>query len=110
MAWWNPKSWFNTSTDPAATVALPRPPEAFLWVETDPNRSGMGIDFYSDAQVNPYEFAIKVTGLSMAEARTALVGKVLNWAAFTDEELDGIQTQNPPPTFSPDELKAKIHV
>lgn len=104
MAWWNPKSWLS-APDPEAVPVQPVLNKPFIWVALRPDSPHMGIDFYSDAPVNPFKYAIQVGGLTSIEARSDLVGKVLDWGRFTKEELDGIESGNPP-FFSHDALKA----
>lgn len=101
MAWWNPKSWFNDTPAPSPSA----PPDPFVWVALDPERPHMGIDFYSDAATNPFKYAICITGLTATEARSELVGKVLDWNKFTSVQLNAIEGGSVP-VLSHTNLKA----
>lgn len=91
MTWWNPKSWFSGAPAPedVALPELPTLPDStpFVWVQIRPENPHMGLDFYSDAEFNPYEHAIRVKDITPSEARAELVGKVLDWTRFTPEHL-----------------------
>ena len=99
MTWWNPKSWSEKSANKQEPALKPVPEFVggpFVWVEVNPERAHMGLDFYSDTSGNPFKYAIRVGGLTRERARVDLVGKVLDWNRFTPEQISAIESGNPP--------------
>lgn len=101
MAWWKLRDWFNKS-DPAEVepvtesvaalpIFVPPPDTPSVWVRLNPTSPYQGLDLYDDSFSNPYPHAILVTGLTLMEARSNLVGKVLNWTRLTPEQLDALE-------------------
>lgn len=92
MAWWNPKDWFNEKPQ-AAPTPIPNPVtppshEPGIWVRLNPEFPHQGLDHYSDSLDNPFPIALFVPNLSLEEARSRLVGKVVDWTRFTPEQLN----------------------
>ncbi len=105
MAWWNPKSWFASAPEPVAAPRHLLPERPFVWVSLRPDHPEMGLDFYADDEVNPFKYALCVKGLTAEEARSELVGKVIDWNRFTADDLAAIEAGNTP-LLSHSELKA----
>lgn len=74
-------------------LGKPDAPRVFL--KLSPDNPHQGLDHYSEDASHGFERSICVTGISAAEARLHLVGKVLDWGNLTDAQWKRIESGKP---------------
>ncbi len=84
MAWWNPRDWFNKKNAPGGS-------KPSVWVRLDPEAPHQGLDHYQESVENPWKHGMCVLGVTPDEARSNLVGKVLDWALLTRAQLEDLE-------------------
>jgi hypothetical protein len=122
MAWWNPSGWFSkkapeaspsteipverwvqaglhavenaVGVEPIPDAPIPPSNSPYVWVKVNPAAMHQGLDHYSDAPNNPFTHALLVLGIGPEEARSELVGKVLDWALLTATDLAELEARS----------------
>lgn len=62
-----------------------------VWAKVESNPHA-GFALFSDAEKNPFEKAIKITGVSVQEAKSKLCGRVIAWDEMTVEEREAVKS------------------
>lgn len=73
-----PSTWFSKSP------TVPR-----VYVGADPSHPHVGLSVFSENKIDGPSLC--VTGISLAEARLDLCGKVIDWARLTPQRADEIK-------------------
>lgn len=84
MTWYNPKTWKKKA-------ALP-----YVFFQLAPDVPFQGIDHFSANEKCIYKYAVKITGLTLDEAKAHLTGKVLDWPRLKDKHWKTIESGKPP--------------
>jgi hypothetical protein len=78
MTWYNPKTWFAPS-EPASRVH----------VAADPNHPHVGLSVFSETKLDGPSLC--VDGITLAQARIDLCGKVIDWSRMTPQQAESIK-------------------
>ncbi len=76
---WNPLSWFKKS-DPTNRV----------FVSVDPGAPHVGLSMFSEGKHNGAQVCVE--GITVAQARVDLCGKVLDWDRIAPNQLNAIRS------------------
>lgn len=80
MKWYNPKTWFGKVQQTDESV----------YVAADPSHPHVGLSVFSDTKLDGP--SLRVDGISLAEARLDLCGKVIDWSRMTPQQAESIRT------------------
>jgi hypothetical protein len=79
MTWYNPKSWFQKSQDASNRIYL----------SADPNHPHVGLSVFSETNLEGPSLCVE--GISLAEARLDLCGKVIDWSKMTPLQAEAVR-------------------
>lgn len=66
------------------------PPSETVYVKVNPDQPHAGLDLFSET--NDFPVSVKITGVSVQEAKAKLCGRVIAWDEMTVKEREAVKS------------------
>jgi hypothetical protein len=72
------------------SVIEPKKSDDVVYAKVNPDHPHAGLDLFSET--NDFAVSVKITGVSVTDARTKLCGRVITWDEMTVKEREAVKS------------------